>query len=76
MFFDGPGGTQAPQRVIEAMSHYLAHTNANHGGLFATSRESVNKQLARWQRDGILRVVEGAITLVDREALRLILERD
>ena len=40
VFFDGPGGTQAPQRVIEAVSHYLAHTNANHGGLFATSRES------------------------------------
>src|SRR5262245_14846281 len=39
-FFDGPGGTQVPQRVIEAVSHYLAHTNANHGGHFATSRES------------------------------------
>jgi cysteine desulfurase family protein (TIGR01976 family) len=40
VFFDGPGGTQSPQRVIEAVSHYLAHTNANHGGLYATSRES------------------------------------
>jgi cysteine desulfurase family protein (TIGR01976 family) len=40
VFFDGPGGTQTPQRVIEAISHYLAHTNANHGGLFATSLES------------------------------------
>ena len=40
VFFDGPGGTQTPQRVIEAVSHYLAHSNANHGGLFATSRES------------------------------------
>jgi cysteine desulfurase family protein (TIGR01976 family) len=39
-FFDGPGGTQVPQRVIDAVSHYLAHTNANHGGLFATSHES------------------------------------
>lgn len=39
-FFDAPAGTQAPHRVIEAISHYLAHTNANHGGLFATSRES------------------------------------
>lgn len=41
-----------------------------------TSRESVNKQLARWQRDGIIRVVEGTITLLDREALRQVLERD
>jgi cysteine desulfurase family protein (TIGR01976 family) len=40
VFFDGPGGTQTPQRVIEAVSHYLAHGNANHGGFFATSRES------------------------------------
>jgi cysteine desulfurase family protein (TIGR01976 family) len=40
VFFDGPGGTQTPQRVIEAVSHSLAHANANHGGLFATSRES------------------------------------
>src|SRR5687768_14060247 len=40
IFFDGPGGTQVPQRVIEAVSHYLAHTNANHGGAFATARDS------------------------------------
>ena len=40
VFFDGPGGTQVPQRVIDAMSHYLVHTNANHGGAFRTSRES------------------------------------
>lgn len=48
-FFDGPGGTQVPQRVIEAVSHYLAHTNANYGGQFATSRES-NKLLAEAER--------------------------
>jgi len=40
VYFDGPGGTQVPQRVIDAMSHYLVHTNANHGGVFRTSRES------------------------------------
>ena len=40
VYFDGPGGTQVPQRVIDAMAHYLAHTNANHGGAFRTSRES------------------------------------
>jgi cysteine desulfurase family protein (TIGR01976 family) len=39
-FFDGPGGTQVPQRVIDAVSHYLAHSNANYGGQFATSQES------------------------------------
>ena len=40
VFFDGPAGTQVPQRVIDAIGDYLAHRNANHGGLFATSRES------------------------------------
>jgi cysteine desulfurase family protein (TIGR01976 family) len=40
VFLDGPGGTQVPRRVIEAMGHYLATCNANHGGAFATSRES------------------------------------
>ena len=40
VFFDGPGGTQVPQRVIDAMGHYLAFMNANHGGAFLTSRES------------------------------------
>ena len=40
VFFDGPGGTQVPQRVMDAMSHYLTHNNANHGGAFRTSRES------------------------------------
>ena len=39
-FFDGPGGSQVPQRVIAAVGHYLAHTNANRGGQYATARES------------------------------------
>jgi cysteine desulfurase family protein (TIGR01976 family) len=40
IFLDGPGGTQVPQRVIDAMVRYLSTCNANHGGVFATSRES------------------------------------
>lgn len=40
VFFDGPAGSQVPQAVIDAMTDYLTHHNANHGGLFATSRES------------------------------------
>ena len=39
-YLDGPAGTQVPQSVIDAVSHYYAHNNANHGGRFATSRES------------------------------------
>ncbi len=40
IFLDGPGGTQVPQRVVDAMVHYLTTCNSNHGGVFATSRES------------------------------------
>ena len=42
----------------------------------ATSRETVNKQLARWQREGVLRLDEGAITVLDSEALQRILGQD
>ncbi|HEY7703082.1 MAG TPA: cysteine desulfurase-like protein [Candidatus Limnocylindrales bacterium] len=40
VFLDGPGGTQVPQRVIDAVSSYLSDTNANAGGAFATSEAS------------------------------------
>jgi cysteine desulfurase family protein (TIGR01976 family) len=36
-FFDGPGGTQVPQAVIDAISHYLVTSNANLGGCYPTS---------------------------------------
>lgn len=38
--FDGPGGSQVPQEVIEAVSHYYRHSNANTHGAFVTSRET------------------------------------
>ena len=37
VYFDGPGGTQVPQSVIDAMVNYLTAANANVGGPFATS---------------------------------------
>ena len=40
VYFDGPAGTQCPQRVIDAVADYLAGTNSNHGGLFTVSQES------------------------------------
>ena len=40
VFLDGPAGTQVTQSVIDAISHYYCTCNANHGGQFATSRES------------------------------------
>jgi cysteine desulfurase family protein (TIGR01976 family) len=37
-FFDGPGGTQVPDSVIDAIAVYLRTSNANLGGEFSTSR--------------------------------------
>ena len=39
-FLDGPGGTQCPQAVIDAIAGYLRESNANLGGAFAASRRS------------------------------------
>ena len=39
-YFDGPAGTQVPERVIGAIGRYLRTCNANHDGAFASSRES------------------------------------
>ncbi len=39
-FLDGPGGTQVPQPVIDAISGYLRRNNANTAGAYATSRNT------------------------------------
>jgi cysteine desulfurase family protein (TIGR01976 family) len=39
-FFDGPGGTQVPDEVIEAIARYLRESNANVGGAYETSRRT------------------------------------
>jgi cysteine desulfurase family protein (TIGR01976 family) len=45
-YFDGPGGTQCPQSVLDAIGGYLRESNANLGGAFAASRRS-NELVAR-----------------------------
>lgn len=39
-YFDGPGGTQVPQRVAQAMTDYLLHHNANTHWAYPTSAET------------------------------------
>jgi cysteine desulfurase family protein (TIGR01976 family) len=39
-FFDGPGGTQVPDEVIDAISGYLRTSNANVSGPYDTSRRT------------------------------------
>lgn len=37
IFFDNPGGTQIAKQSIDRITKYLIESNANHGGVFATS---------------------------------------
>lgn len=39
-YFDGPGGTQVPQIVVEKMTDYLFHHNANTHWAYPTSQET------------------------------------
>jgi len=39
-FFDGPGGTQCPDSVIDAIAAYLRESNANLDGPFGNSRRT------------------------------------
>ncbi|MGB2874816.1 MAG: cysteine desulfurase-like protein [Gaiellaceae bacterium] len=65
-FFDGPGGTQVPDEVIEAIASYLRDSNANVGGPFETSRRSdllvdeARRAAARFLRCGAEEVAFGA----------------
>ncbi len=40
IYLDGPAGSQVPQSVIDAISNYYCHHNANRAGQFATSHET------------------------------------
>jgi cysteine desulfurase family protein (TIGR01976 family) len=49
-FFDGPGGTQCPDEVIDAIADYMRSSNANIGAPYETSRRTdalVEKSRAR-----------------------------
>ncbi|MCX5756333.1 MAG: cysteine desulfurase-like protein [Gemmatimonadetes bacterium] len=45
-YFDGPGGTQVPRRVADAVSDYLLHHNANTHWDYPTSAETDTMLLA------------------------------
>jgi cysteine desulfurase family protein (TIGR01976 family) len=49
VYLDGPGGTQVPQRVIDAIAHYLKHANANTNGAYLTSQRT-NETIAAARR--------------------------
>ena len=65
-YFDGPGGTQVPRAVVEAMNDYLYHHNANTHWAYPTSAEtdviidSARSVLADFLNAGPTEIVFGA----------------
>jgi cysteine desulfurase family protein (TIGR01976 family) len=65
-YFDGPGGTQVPRRVAEAVVEYLLYHNANTHWAFATSQETdaalleARAALADWLGGAPQEIVFGA----------------
>jgi cysteine desulfurase family protein (TIGR01976 family) len=48
VFFDGPGGTQVPRAVIDAIAHYYTHANSNsHGNFLYSARTDATVMAAR-----------------------------
>src|SRR5438067_13915968 len=65
-YFDGPGGTQVPRQVAEAMTDYLLNHNANTNWAFSTSEETdhalleARRALADWVGGSPAEIVFGA----------------
>ncbi len=53
IYFDGPGGSQVPRSVADAMSRYILESNANLGPNFATGQETI--RLVAETRDKVAR---------------------
>lgn len=62
-FLDGPAGTQVPTQVIEAISEYYRHSNANTHGAFVTTRETDAMMEATRHKLSVLLGAEGAHTI-------------
>ena len=56
-YFDGPGGTQVPRPVVEAMDDYLYHHNANTHWRYPTSEET--DALIAYSREALAAFLNG-----------------
>src|SRR5262249_199488 len=56
-YFDGPGGTQVPRSVVDAMNDYLFHHHANTPGRYPTSEET--EDLIARSREALADFVSG-----------------
>jgi len=63
IFLDGPAGTQVPQPVIDAITHYYSNSNANTHGAFITTQETDRTIGEMRERMAALLGAEGAHTI-------------
>ena len=62
------------KRKLDAERSTIAITQQEIGEMVGMTRESINKCLHSWQRDGVLLIEKGQITITDREALEELAE--
>lgn len=63
---------QAPPRAVTVAN---APTQGELAAMMGTSRESINRQLSTWQRNGLLKLGPGAIVIEDAAALQRLIDR-
>jgi CRP-like cAMP-binding protein len=63
------------RKTAEGIAIEQRFSQAELGDLVATTRESVNKQMKSWEKEGITRMSSGFITILDEKSLRGIAER-
>jgi CRP-like cAMP-binding protein len=64
-----------PEPPLGAAKIESAPTQGELAAMMGTSRESINRQLSVWQRDGLLRLSSGSIVIENAEALQRIVEK-
>ena len=79
IFLEGPArlakkllqlGEAYRQRTSSTPRPGLKVSQRDLGNMIGLSRESINKQLAAWQHDGMIKVEQGTITILDTAALQ------
>jgi CRP/FNR family transcriptional regulator, cyclic AMP receptor protein len=59
-----------PAQAKPAVKPLVTISQRELGSMIGLSRESINKQLSAWQQDGVIKVEQGSITILDRTALQ------
>jgi CRP-like cAMP-binding protein len=67
-------GEARPRRKLPSERMSVTISQRELGIMIGLSRESINKQLSAWQSEGVIKVENGAIVVLDEAALRAYVE--